>query len=151
MPALSLPVFGSGLLSLDESLSAAAPPKRVLLLCPPFQPLTLSSLAVAQLATLLRSRNITCSEAYLHFDFARLIGEEKYCLITDAGSGLKGELLFAEGLHGTPEDAETQAELSQLYGPFEERSRALALLGDLCMARVDADRPDLVGMSTSFN
>jgi len=151
MPALSLPVFSSGVLNLDESLSVGAPPKRVLLLCPPFQPLTLSSLAVAQLATLLRSRNITCSEAYLHFDFARLIGEDKYCLITDAGSGLKGELLFAEGLHGTPEDAETQDQLSQLYGPYEERSRALVRLGDLCMARVDAEKPDLVGMSTSFN
>jgi ribosomal peptide maturation radical SAM protein 1 len=151
MPALSLPVLGSGLLDLDESLSTAAPPKRVLLLCPPFQPLTLSSLAVAQLATLLRSRNITCSEAYLHFDFARLIGEEKYCLITDAGSGLKGELLFAEGLHGTPEAGETHAELSQLYGPYEERSRALAQLGEGCMQRVDAEKPDLIGMSTSFN
>ena len=151
MPASSLPVVGSDLLSLDSTFEPSATAKRVLILCPPFQSLTVSSLAVAQLATLLRSQNIYCSEAYLHFDFARLIGEEKYCLITDAGSGLKGEMLFAEGLHGTSNDADTLDMLSQLYGPYAERAQALAELGRLCLGRVDAEKPDLVGMSTSFN
>ena len=152
MPALSLPVVGSDPLSLDDTaIDESIAAKRVLIVCPPFQPLTVSSLAVAQLATLLRSRNIVCSESYLHFDFARIIGEEKYCQITDAGSGLKGELLFAEGLHGTPDDADTLEMLTQLYGPSADRSQALAELARLCLERVDAETPDLVGMSTSFN
>lgn len=152
MPSLLLKVIGPDQLSLDESVSdAAVAAKRVLMLCPPFQPLTLSSLAVAQLATLLRSRNIHCTEAYLHFDFARLIGEDKYSLITNAVSGLKGELLFAEGLHGTPNNTETGALLSQLYGPHDERARALAVLGKICLERIEAEKPDLVGISTSFN
>ncbi len=148
----SLPVVGSGLLCLsDSTFEPCTTPKRVLLLCPPFQPLTTSSLAVAQLATLLRSQGIACTEAYLHFDFARVIGEQKYGLITDAGSGLTGELLFAEGLYGTPDDIETQEKLSQRYGPPEERSVALAELARRCLTRIAADKPDLVGMSTSFN
>ena len=152
MSALSLPVVGPDAPNLSDSMiEESATRKRVLMLCPPFQPLTVSSLAVAQLATLLRTRNIVCTESYLHFDFARLIGEEKYCLITDAGSGLKGELLFSEGLHGMSSDSSTQDMLSQLYGPYDERARALDELGKRCLERVAVDRPDLVGMSTSFN
>jgi ribosomal peptide maturation radical SAM protein 1 len=108
-------------------------------------------LAVAQLATLLRSRNIACGEAYLHFDFARLIGNLMYNQITDAGSGLQGELLFAEGLHGTPTDPQVEAQITQLYGPYAQRSAALTELGERCLNRVEAEGPDLVGMSTSFN
>ncbi len=152
MASLSLPIVSS---DLDETggavLDSEKKPRRVQLICPPFQPLVLSSLAVAQLATLLRSRGIACSEVYLHFDFARLIGEDKYNLIIDAGSGLKGELLFAEGLHGTPADAETEQQLTQLYGPYAERARALEELGDKCLQRVELENPDLIGMSTSFN
>jgi ribosomal peptide maturation radical SAM protein 1 len=152
MPALSLPVVGPDRPSLNESLpSARATAKRVLLLCPPFQSLSISSLAVAHLATWLRSQGISCGEAYLHFDFARIVGEEKYNLITNAGTGLRGELLFAEGLHGKTKDAETEAVLSQLYGPSEQRLQAVAELGKRCLDRVTADRPDLVGFSTSFS
>ena len=152
MPASSLPVLRPSPLRLDAYESQSTDQtKRVLLICPPFQPLILSSLAVAQLATLLRSRNIECSEAYLHFDFARLIGDTKYSQITDAGTGLKGEMLFAEGLHGTPSDKEAQELLTQLYGPPEDRARALGELATVCLERVASVKPDLVGMSTSFN
>ncbi len=147
----SLPVLGARPLSLKDAVEANAVAKRVLLVCPPFQPLVLSSLAVAQLATLLRSHNIVCTESYLHFDFARLIGENKYSQITDAGSGLKGEMLFAEGLHGTPDDTLAEQTLSQLYGPIEERARARDALFERCFERIAADKPDLIGMSTSFN
>ncbi len=152
MTALSLPILGPD--PFDSNFMAKhteARRKRVLLICPPFQALTLSSLAIAQLATLLRSRQIVCGEFYLHFDFARIIGQDRYNSITDAGSGLKGELLFAEGLYGTPADETAQAELTELYGPFAERSQALAQLAELCVARVVANDPELVGMSTSFS
>ena len=147
----SLPVLGAAPLGLEDAIELDAVAKRVLLVCPPFQPLILSSLAVAQLATLLRSQDIVCTESYLHFNFARLIGEQKYSQITDAGSGLKGEMLFAEGLHGTPKDAEAEETLTLLYGPYEERTRALDALAEQCLERISADKPDLVGMSTSFN
>ena len=149
---LSLPVVGPDPFDLElTSTNTEARPRRVLLICPPFQPLTLSSLAIAQLATLLRSRGLVCSESYLHFDFARIIGQDKYNLVTDAGSGLKGELIFAEGLHGTPTDETTRTQLTELYGPDEERRQALARLAELCVNRVLAENPELVGMSTSFN
>jgi len=152
MPALSLPVVSSHRLHLNGlDATATVDAKRVMLICPPFQPLVLSSLAVAQLATLLRSRSIVCTEAYLHFDFVRIIGEAKYSQITDAGSGLKGELLFAEGLHGTPTENEARELLTQLYGPFEERERARDELATRCLERIRKDKPELVGMSTSFN
>ena len=105
MPGLSLPVATTNRLDPNGTISEAnLQPKRVLLICPPFQSFTVASLAIAQLATLLRSKNVDCRESYLHFDFGRIIGREKYCHITDVASGLKGELLFAEGLYGTPRD-----------------------------------------------
>ena len=152
MTTSSLPILGPDPFESHGRPGHGAPsPKRVLLVCPPFQALTLSSLAIAQLATLLRSRGIACTESYLHFDFARIIGEKKYSLITDAGSGLKGELLFAEGLYGTPSDQTVQAQLTDLYGPEAERKLALVQLADICVKHVVAEQPDLIGFSTSFN
>jgi ribosomal peptide maturation radical SAM protein 1 len=152
MPGLSLPVATPNRLGPHGTMSEAnLQPKRVLLICPPFQSFTLSSLAIAQLATLLRSRSIVCHESYLHFDFARLIGRERYSHITDVASGLKGELLFAEGLYGTPADAASQAELTSVYGTYEVRKQALDELAERCVKRVLAEAPELVGLTTSFN
>jgi len=152
MPSSSLPVVGPDPLDPRGVLTQAnQQPRRVLLMCPPFQAFTISSLAVAQLATLLRSRGVTCNESYLHFDFARIIGREKYCHITDVASGIKGELLFAEGLYGTPSDESMRAELTAVYGPLEQRKQAMARLAELCLERVREERPDLIGLSTSFN
>jgi ribosomal peptide maturation radical SAM protein 1 len=140
--------------SLDDqgsSVITLGAPQRLLLICPPFQSLVLSSLATAQLATLLRTRGIFCAEAYLHFDFARLIGEEQYSRVSGNHAGLRGELLFAEGLHGTLEDPEAIQELLQLYGPPDVRADILSRLRQICLARIVAQQPDIVGMSTSFS
>lgn len=148
----SLPVISAeSPAPLAPMVSGNARPRRVLLLCPPFQPLIISSLAIAQLATLLRSRNIICEESYLHFAFARIIGKEKYNKITDAGSGLKGELLFAESLYGTPADEHTARELDSIYGSSETRSKAINDLANVAMGVVEAAQPELIGMTTSFN
>src|ERR1700690_2136797 len=98
MSSLSLMVVDAE--SAGFAINTLGAPKRLLLVCPPFQSIVLSSLAVAQLATLLRSNGLSCDEAYVHFDFARLIGEDKYSQITGNHAGLRGELLFAESLHG---------------------------------------------------
>lgn len=148
MSNLSLPLAGPDLL---VPRGTNQRPQRVLLICPPFQAFTIASLALAQLATLLRSRNIVCNESYLHFDFARIIGREKYCHITDVASGLKGELLFAERLYGTPADKAMQAELTAVYGSYEQRAQAMDQLAECCISRVVAENPDLVGLSTSFS
>ena len=125
--------------------------RRVLLVCPPFQALSLSSLAVAQLATVLRSQGIECSEAYLHFDFARLVGKNTYNNVRDIRSGLTAELLFVEGLHGTPQDPQAERQLTALYGPSEARAVLRQQLADRCLSSVDQSKPDLVGFTTSFS
>lgn len=123
----------------------------MLLVCPPFQALTLSSLAVAQLASVLRSRDVECREWYLHFEFARLVGKDAYNRVRDVKSGLLGELLFAEGLHGTPKDPEAQRQLESFYGPPAARVSLLKAVQDECIAQVSRTKPDIVGFSTSFS
>jgi ribosomal peptide maturation radical SAM protein 1 len=125
--------------------------QRVLLICPPFQALNVASLAIARLATGLRAHGIHCGEAYLHFEFARLVGTETYKSVADATSGLVGELIFAEGLHGTPRDPRAAQQLTQLYGPAAVRAKILTALAERCLLHVQRDQPDIVGITTSFN
>src|SRR5260370_42148627 len=91
---------------------AALSPRRVLLICPPFQYLYVASLPTARLASFLRREGVECAEAYLHFDLARLLGEPTYLKITSAELG--AELLFAEGLHGKLEEAADE-QLGKLF------------------------------------
>jgi ribosomal peptide maturation radical SAM protein 1 len=65
--------------------------------------------------------------------------------------GLWGELLFAEGLHGEPADAEAQCRLGELFGTADERRRIRAELQARCQARVERERPAIVGLTTSCN
>ena len=146
------PVVSQKPLPSPQRPSERAPkPLSVLLICPPFQALSLSSLAIAQLASLLRSHDVECSEWYLHFVFARLVGKESYNQVRDVKSGLIGELLFVEGLHGTPQDPEAQHQLTSLHGPREERMSLLRAIEGECIAKVAELRPDIVGFSTSFS
>jgi ribosomal peptide maturation radical SAM protein 1 len=142
------------LVTTDIWLDRAQPartPARVLLVCPPFQALTLSSLAVAQLATLLREAGVECREWYLHFAFARLAGTDAYNRIRDVRSGLLGELLFVEGLHGVPSDPQAVCELESLYGPPERRASLRQAIEDECIGRITRMQPDIVGFTTSFS
>ncbi len=126
-------------------------PRRVLLVCPPFQHLTLASLSVPLLGTVLRREGLECEEAHLQFELARRLGRERYALITTGSRGLVAELLFAEGLHGPLSDAALAVELEELVGPPAERERLRAALVAACLERVAATRPDLVGLTTSLN
>lgn len=144
-------------LPLSATPGAAAPARgagerrSVLLVCPPFQHLTLASLSVPLLATVLRREGIACEEAHLQFELARRLGPERYGRITTGSRGLVAELLFAEGLHGPPSDAALAAELEELVGPPAERERLRAALAAAFLARVEAARPELVGFTTSLN
>jgi ribosomal peptide maturation radical SAM protein 1 len=125
--------------------------RRILLICPPYQRLALSPLAIALLGTFLRDRGVDCVEAYLHFELARLIGGETYRRLSDGMQGLDGELLFAEGLHGELPSSEAQAKLGELFGPPAERSSLRRDFEARCRERLEQVEPDLVGLSTSCN
>lgn len=132
---------------------AAGPPARVLLVCMPFQSASLSSLAIALLASTLRERGVEAQEAYLHFDFARLVGAAAYADLVEGGAqqGLIGEMLFAEGLHGPSGEEGAEQRLGPCFGAPAQRAGLLAEFRRICLARVEAARPDLVGFSTSCN
>jgi ribosomal peptide maturation radical SAM protein 1 len=132
--------------------SAAPAGKRVLLVCVPFQNPRLSSLSTALLATLLRSHGHDCREAYVHFEFARMIGMDRYRPICTAGGakGLTGEMLFAESYHGSV-DEEGERRLSALFGEAPARAALMEAFERYCLERIAAAQPDLVGMSTSCN
>ncbi|GMT97246.1 RiPP maturation radical SAM C-methyltransferase [Corallococcus caeni] len=131
----------------------AHPPARVLLVCMPYQSASLSSLAIALLASTLRERGVETEEAYLHFDFARLVGASAYADLVEGGTqqGLLGEMLFAEGFHGPSAEEGVEQRLGPCFGPPAQRSALLAEFRRICLARVEAARPDLVGFSTSCN
>ncbi|NMO17803.1 RiPP maturation radical SAM protein 1 [Pyxidicoccus fallax] len=126
--------------------------RRLLLLCVPFQDIRLSSLSTTLLATLVRTRGHECTEAYVHFELARLIGFERYHDICTAGGarGLVGEMLFAEAYHGPLGDG-AEEKLSALFGGAEERRTIMESFERYCLERVAEARPELVGMSTSCN
>jgi ribosomal peptide maturation radical SAM protein 1 len=133
---------------------ADAPPDgglRVLLVCPPFQHLLLSSLSVAHLATFLREKGVQCSEHYPYFELARLLGIERYRRIPDGSDGLIGELLFAESLHGDCADAALERRLTEFFGPRTERALTLERLENVCIAHVVDAQAELVGLTTSLN
>ena len=140
-----------------ESLAAAfepdvpTQPKRILLLCPPFQSLRQASLLTATLATLLRTRSLPCAEAYVHFDFARCFSEDTYKKVTNLKSGLVCELLFAEALHGNLASVEASEQLTEQYGSREQRRERLAAYAEICVQHLRQFQPDIVGTTTSFN
>jgi hypothetical protein len=152
MPPTSLPLVGSGPFG-DDWIEACGDPeragKRVLLICAPYHLLSMSSLSTAHLGTFLRERGVHCVEAYLHFEFARLVGTEVYRQLSDGVDGLSGELLFAEGLWGELPSPEAQQRLAKYFGPAEQRISSLRELEDRCLTRLCQEQPDIVGLSTS--
>lgn len=125
-------------------------PGRVLMLCPPYQTTALSSLATAQLATLVREAGVECHECYLHFELAKALGPEVYKLIAGGVKGLVGEMLFAEALHPSLPNTYA-AELEELLGPKHRRSELRELLERRCLGVVGEQQPTLIGMTTSCN
>jgi ribosomal peptide maturation radical SAM protein 1 len=126
--------------------------KRVLLVCMPFQHLKLSSLSTGLLATVLRQNGVDCCEAYLHFEFARLVGRRAYTIISDSGSKntILGEVLFAEHYRGAP-DERTDATLEPLFGARNARSELMDAFAARCLEKIEHACCEIVGFSTSFN
>ena len=126
---------------------------RVLLVCMPYQNLSLSSLSVALLATYLREHGVAAEEIYPHFELGRLVGARTYMGIAESGTrrGLLGELLFAEAHWGEVGDAEEQEKLRNLFGSRAERRNLLRAYGEHCLARVRQAAPEMVGFTTSCN
>lgn len=125
-------------------------PRRVLLVCPPFQAVSLSPLAIVHLATFLREHGVPCEEAYLHFELSRLVGREQYSKVAKE-TPLIGELLFAEALHGTPADAEIEAKLTSAFGDSAARRGLIDALAAVMLARLSSTDAEIVGATTSLN
>lgn len=124
--------------------------RRLLLVCPPFQHPQMASLATAHLATLVRQRGGRCEELYLHFELARHLGPDRY-LEVGGGKDLTGELLFAEGLHGPPDDPEVAASLTAAFGDAAAREGLRRCFEERVLEAADYSGFDLVGFTTSFN
>jgi ribosomal peptide maturation radical SAM protein 1 len=124
----------------------------VLLVCMPFQHLKLSSLSVSLLATVLRNHHIDCREAYLHFDFARLLGRRAYSIISDSGAKntILGEVLFAEQRDQRFDEA-TDGTLTPVFGDRRARDDLMQRFAQRCLDRVLEVQCDVIGFSTSFN
>src|SRR5690606_39523494 len=123
---------------------------RVLLICPPYQTTALSSLATAQLASLVREAGVDCHEAYLHFPLAKLLGSEAYKVIANGMRGLLGEMLFSEALHHVHANPH-EAELAGLLGSPARRAELRSVLEQSCLDSVRQRQPTLVGITTSCN
>ena len=152
-----MPLPGTRLPVIDASTGArvearGSPVSRLLLVCMPFQHLRLSSLSVGLLATMLRQHGVECREAYLHFDFARLIGRHAYTVISDSGAKntILGEVLFAEQYRGGL-DEDTDRALKPLFGDRDARSSLMTAFADGCLDKIGDAGCDIVGFSTSFN
>lgn len=132
----------------DELGSAG--PRRMVMVCPPFQVPNLASMATTHLATLVRERGGSCAEAYPHFELAGLLGVEKYGQV-GGGTNLAGELLFAEGLHGVPREPELVAMLDEAFGGSRERAALREAFEARVLLTFDYGSVELVGITTSFN
>jgi ribosomal peptide maturation radical SAM protein 1 len=131
---------------------ATAAGSRVLLVCMPFQHLKLSSLSIGTLATVLRQHDVDCREAYLHFEFARVVGRRAYDALSDGGAKntILGELLFAEHYHGAP-DERTDTALKPVFGTRQARSELMNAFAECCLERIEGEACPIIGFSTSFN
>ncbi len=125
--------------------------QRVLLVCPPFQHLRVAPLSTVLLATFLRERGYDCDELHLQFELARIVGRPRYLAAAEGPGGATGELFFAEGLHGVPDDPRAVQQLADRFGTSAERDQARGELQGRFVAQLLARRPDLVGMTTSLN
>lgn len=124
--------------------------KKILLVCPPFQHPSLSSIAVAGLATWLRGHGIECEEAYFHLELMRIVGPEKYNKSIERRKGNIAELLFAEAMHGSVPE-EYSDHLTEFYGDRKTRSDITRRFGEQCLQRIKLSKAEIVGFSTSYN
>ncbi len=132
-------------------ISRSTQRQRILLVCPPFQHISIASLSTAQLATYLRANGAECQEAYLHFELAKIVGLQRYRDITD-GAGLShAELLFSEGYHVGPLGPKYAETISRLFGNPSERDAMREAFEAACVAHLQQARPDVVGLTTSFS
>lgn len=135
---------------------------RVLLVNMPFSNLRWPNLGLGLLKAGLRRRGIECDVAYFNFDFAELIGLERYHWIADQFAFvLGGERLFAKDFFGRalPDDAgywrdvllEADGELTESdRRDYEQTGGHVRAFLDRCLASIDLSRYRAVGFSASF-
>ncbi|MBN2719037.1 MAG: RiPP maturation radical SAM C-methyltransferase [Deltaproteobacteria bacterium] len=124
--------------------------KKILLICPPFQHTTLSSIAVAGMATWLREHKVDCEEAYLHLELMRIVGKKTYDNSVERRKGNVAELLFAEAMHGDLAEP-FASQLTEFFGDIEHRRNITKRFGVQCLQRITLSGADIIGFSTSYN
>jgi magnesium-protoporphyrin IX monomethyl ester (oxidative) cyclase len=119
----------------------------------PFQNAALSSLSVALLATVLRRQQADVDEAYLHLNFAALMGRARYQRIAERGAatGLSGELLFALAYRDQEADEKVEPKLRALFGAPRVRRALLDNFATEALSAIERFAPELVGFTTSFH
>ena len=125
-------------------------PRRVLLVCPPYQHTRVAPLSTVLLSTYLRQQKQECRDAHVYFDLARALGVERYLAVAANLGSTTGELLFAEGLHGRL-SSEARLRLDDHFGDAGRRSELREVVAEACRRHVVATRPDVVGFTTSLN
>jgi ribosomal peptide maturation radical SAM protein 1 len=124
--------------------------KKILLVCPPFQHPSLSSIAIAGLATWLRGQGIDCEEAYFHLELMRIVGPDKYNKSIERRKGNIAELLFSEAMHGSVSE-QYATHLSEYYGNRDKRAEITRRFGEQCLQRIKLSGAQIVGFTTSYN
>jgi len=146
-------------LATDSALPGARAPhvddnvSTVLLVCMPYHHTNVSSLSIALLSTVLKERGIPSHEAYLHFEFARMLGQDRYVSVSEGGdrSSLLCELLFAEHFRGDFADDRLDRELRPLFGGAAERRALMDRYAEFCLDRLARTPHDLLAFSASFS
>jgi len=135
---------------------------RVLIVNMPFSNLRWPNLGPSLLKAALARRGIGCEVAYFNFDFAELVGLDRYYWIADHFAFVMGgERLFAARyFHGRlPDDESYYREVLLAADPelddrdrrdYQETARHVGAFLDHCTAAVDWSRYDVVGFATSF-
>jgi ribosomal peptide maturation radical SAM protein 1 len=138
---------------LPEGHRAVGKAATVLLVCMPYHHTNVSSLSIALLSTVLKRHGIPSHEAYLHFEFARLLGQARYVSASEGGdrNSILCELLFAEHFRGGSTDAEIDRALEPLFGPSAERRALMDAYASFCLDQLAQVPHDLLAFSASFS
>ena len=125
----------------------------VLFVCMPYHHTNVSSLSIALLSTVLKQHGVGSHEAYLHFEFARMLGQDRYVSASEGGdrSSVLCELLFAEHFRGSPVDVHVDRALQPLFGARAERRALMDRYADFCLDRLVQVPHDILAFSASFS
>lgn len=136
--------------------------RRILLVSMPYGAIERPALGLSLLQPLLRRRGIDCAVRYLNFDFAELIGQDLYQMVSFElpYTAFAGDWTFTEALYGSRPEVDAaylEGVLRRGWNQSDEtirRAQAVRQLVphfiDHCLATVPWDDYALVGFTSTF-